>query len=64
MDTRGESTIMTLSEFFYMDGYYFYVWASYALAFIVMLALFINPLRRKKQLLKSLGRKKRRGQRL
>lgn len=55
---------MTLSEFFYMDGYYFYVWASFGLAFIVMLAMYIMPLRRKKQLLKQIGRKKRRGQRL
>lgn len=53
---------MSLTEFFYMDGYYFYVWASYGLAFVVMLAQFILPLRRKRQLIKLLGRKKRRGQ--
>ena len=55
---------MTLSEFFYMDGYYLYVWVSYGLALVVMLALFISPIRRKRQLLKQLGRKKRRGQRI
>lgn len=55
---------MTLSEFFYMDGYYLYVWASYGLALVVMLAQYILPLRRKRQLLKQLGRKKKRGQRL
>ena len=55
---------MTLSEFFYMDGYYLYVWVSYGLALVVMLAQYILPLRRKRQLLKQLGRKKKRGQRL
>jgi len=55
---------MTLSEFFYMDGYYLYVWVSYGLALVVMLAQYIMPLRRKRELLKQLGRKKKRGQRL
>jgi len=55
---------MTLSEFFYMDGYYLYVWVSYGLALVVMLAQYILPLRRKRELLKQLGRKKKRGQRL
>jgi len=64
MGAGRERAIMTLSEFFYMDGYYLYVWASYGLALVVMLALFISPVRRKRQLLKQLGRKKRRGQRL
>ena len=54
---------MTLSEFFYMDGYYLYVWVSYGLAFVVMLASFIAPMRRKRQLLKQIGRKMKRGQR-
>jgi len=54
---------MTFSEFLYMDGYYAFVWGSYALSFIVMLAGFFGPMRRRKQLLKQLGRKKKRGQR-
>jgi len=55
---------MTFSEFLYMDGYYAFVWGSYGLALIAMLGSFFGPMRRKKQLLKQLGRKKKRGQRI
>ncbi len=54
---------MTLLDFLDMDGYYLYVWLSFGLAIVVMLALVNGPMKRKKQLLKQLGRKKRRGQR-
>jgi len=54
---------MKLIEFLSMDGYYLYVWLSFGLAIVVMLALLNNPIKRKTQLLKQLGRKKKRGKR-
>jgi len=54
---------MKIIEFLSMDGYYLYVWLSFGIAIIVMLALLNDPLKRKQQLLKQLGRKKRRGKR-
>ncbi len=52
---------MNWSEFFYMDGYAFYVWTSYGLAFIVMLANFLSPwLNGRKQRRELAGRLRRR----
>ncbi|MCW8955676.1 MAG: heme exporter protein CcmD [Gammaproteobacteria bacterium] len=48
---------MTLEEFFYMGGYALYVWSSYGLAFIVMLAIFIGPVMNRKRILKDLRMK-------
>ncbi|MCH9673086.1 MAG: heme exporter protein CcmD [Gammaproteobacteria bacterium] len=39
-----------LSDFFAMGGYGFYVWTSYALAFVVMIANIVAPLRRLRRL--------------
>ncbi|MCP4697035.1 MAG: heme exporter protein CcmD [Gammaproteobacteria bacterium] len=49
-----------MSEFFHMDGYGFYVWTSYALTLIVLLANFISPMLRRQELLRALARKARR----
>lgn len=53
---------MTLSEFFYMGGYAFYVWTSYGLTFVVLLANIIMPIAQRKQLLHSLSLKQKRSQ--
>ncbi len=44
-------------EFFQMGGYAFYVWTSYGLALIILLANLIIPLNRKRTLLRNLARK-------
>lgn len=37
---------MNWAEFFNMGGYAFYVWSSYAIAAVVLLANLVLPLRR------------------
>jgi heme exporter protein D len=53
-------TIMTLAEFFAMGGYAFYVWTSYGLTLIVLLANIIIPVWQRKQFLRSLALKQQR----
>ena len=48
---------MTLEEFFHMGGYAVYVWSSYGLTFIVLLAIFIAPMMNRKRILKDLRMK-------
>ncbi len=55
---------MTLSEFFHMGGYAFYVWMSYGLALVVLLAIFFGPMIAKKQILKELRMKYRQQEKL
>ena len=45
----------TLSEFLHMGGYAFYVWTSYGLAALVLVAIWISPWRRERRILKDLG---------
>jgi len=45
---------MSLSDFFNMGGYAFHVWTSYGLSFVLMLLLVLLPIKRKKQLLRSI----------
>jgi len=49
-----------MSEFFHMGGYGFYIWTSYGLAFIILLANFIIPLKQEQMLLRTISRKLRR----
>ena len=49
-----------MSEFFHMGGYAFYVWTSYILVLVVMLANFIIPIQREKKLLQQIVRQIRR----
>ena len=49
-----------MSEFFHMGGYAFYVWTSYGLALLVLLANFLIPLNYEHTLLRTLARKLRR----
>jgi heme exporter protein D len=51
---------MNLAEFFYMGGYAFYVWTSYAIAFVVLLANVMQPYLRHRQLRTGLARRLRR----
>ena len=48
---------MTLEEFFHMGGYAVYVWSSYGLAFIVLVAIFISPIMSRKRILRDLRMK-------
>ena len=47
---------MTLSQFFHMGGYAFYVWTAYALAAIVLVLNVVGPIRRERELRRELGR--------
>ncbi len=58
----GESTMTfnSLAEFLAMGGYAFYVWTSYGLTLVVLLANIIIPIWQRKQLLRSLSLKQQR----
>ena len=47
---------MSLNEFFHMGGYGFYVWTSYGIALVVLLANIIAPLRQRRKILKNIAR--------
>jgi len=51
---------MTMQEFFAMGGYAFYVWTSYGLTLIVLLANIIIPVMQRRRLLRSLALKQKR----
>ncbi len=46
---------MTLAEFIHMGGYAPYVWGSYGLAFVVLLANLLAPWRRRRKLLREIS---------
>ena len=50
-----------MSEFLHMGGYAFYVWTSYGIAFVIMLAGIVLPLLQHKQQLRQLKQKRKRG---
>jgi len=45
---------MSVSEFFHMGGYAFYVWSSYGLALVVLGWVMISPVFSKKAIIKEL----------
>jgi heme exporter protein D len=49
-----------MAEFFHMGGYAFYVWTSYGLALIVLLANLLSPYWQRRKLLADLARRARR----
>ena len=49
----------TLREFLHMGGYGFYVWGSYGMAFIVLVANVIVPMLRTRELRTRLARQAR-----
>ncbi|MEA2093755.1 MAG: heme exporter protein CcmD [Pseudomonadota bacterium] len=51
---------MNLTEFFHMGGYAFYVWTSYGIALIILLANVLMPARQRKKLLTDIARTARR----
>ncbi|MEF8792353.1 heme exporter protein CcmD [Thiohalorhabdus sp.] len=54
---------MTPQEFFYMDGYYAFVWSSYGLALLVLLINLVIPRWRERRMLRRLAREHRRTRR-
>lgn len=52
-----------MSEFFQMGGYAFYVWMSYGLTLLVLIANIIAPWQHQRELLKMITRRVRRNQR-
>jgi len=55
---------MTVGEFFHMGGYAFYVWTSYGLTLIVLLANVLAPFRQRRKILADLARRERRERKL
>ncbi|MSP28689.1 MAG: heme exporter protein CcmD [Methylococcales bacterium] len=55
-------TFNSFAEFLAMGGYAFYVWGSYGLTLIVLLANIIIPVWQRKQLLRSLALKQQRSE--
>jgi heme exporter protein D len=49
-----------MQEFLAMGGYAFYVWTSYGLTLIVLLANIIIPVAQRKRFLRSLAHKQKR----
>lgn len=47
---------MNWSEFFNMGGYAFYVWTSYALTLVVIVANIISPIMQRKKVIKQIKR--------
>ena len=53
-----------MKEFFHMGGYGFYVWTSYGIALLVLVANLLSPILLKKKLLSELARREKRAERL
>ena len=47
---------MNWSEFFHMGGYAFFVWTSYGIAFVVLLANIILPIMQRKKTMARIRR--------
>ena len=52
-----------MKEFFAMGGYAFYVWMSYGIALVVLVANLIGPLMQRRRLLGDIARRRRRERR-
>ena len=52
-----------MNEFFHMGGYGFYVWTSYGIALLILLANVLSPILLKKKLLSELARREQRARR-
>jgi heme exporter protein D len=51
---------MNLNEFLDMGGYAFYVWTSYSITLVILLANVIGPARQRRKLLADIARAARR----
>ena len=49
----------SLAEFFHMGGYAFYVWTSYGIVTVVLVANFVQPFYCERRLRRSLARQAR-----
>ena len=47
---------MNWSEFFHMGGYAFYVWTSYALTLIIVVANIVSPIMQRKKVISRIKR--------
>jgi heme exporter protein D len=47
---------MNWSEFFYMGGYAFFVWTSYALALVIVVVNIISPMMQRKKIIARIKR--------
>ena len=56
----GVSSALVMQDFFYMGGYAFYVWGSYAVVTLVLVSNLLNPIFRHRRLLHELGRRNQR----
>ena len=54
---------MSLTEFFHMGGYAFYVWTSYGIALVVLVANVLGPILQRRKLLADFARRERRARR-
>jgi len=54
---------MSLNEFFHMGGYAFYVWTSYGIALLILLANVVIPLRQRRKVLTDIARAAKRRER-
>jgi len=54
---------MSVSEFFHMGGYAFYVWSSYGLVAVLLIWTFFSPIFSKKSIIKELKMKYRQQER-
>jgi len=52
-----------MKEFFHMGGYGFYVWTSYGISLLVLLANLLSPILLKKKLLSELAQREKRARR-
>ncbi len=52
-----------MSEFLDMGGYAMYVWPSYGLAFVILVANWVSPLMQRRRILTDIARKLRRDKR-
>ena len=52
-----------MNEFFHMGGYAFYVWTSYGIATVVLVANLIAPIVQRRKLLADFERRARRARR-
>ena len=55
---------MTLAEFLDMGGYGFYVWTSYGIALVILVANIVAPLKLRRKLLADLARRERRARKM
>ena len=47
---------MNLAEFFHMGGYGYYVWSSYGITLVILMANVVTPMRQRKKLLVDIAR--------